>query len=593
MDATTLAERLSRVPLSAPREDLGGLRAVGRSALAEALVGGATTGPTLWANAQRRDGCTLPMPSDEHVVNGKLEGGRRAVALLAPEAVLTAARKILGRRESARFLVSDAGYAAIGALLERCGAHAPAEAFPPFAEAVEACRRELDEEQAQLAVLEPLLSNGDGAGRIRMIMDQDSGELLVSALDLLRCAGVDKDGEASDWRNWLEGHVASWMEAEAPHSPGASPGCEMPDEVPRLRLLKHLRLPGERNPTPMVSYAVAEKMLVECAQRGKMPPEYTEQATRLMNRFRVGDQRLHADVDAAARTAPPEARAFVLGVEEAARQQNAAIELSAQELVGRAVAEHLPGVLAEALAPLVRDIEARAQVRAQEAQAAMMQAQTEMMQVMMQAVMQAQERAQAAMEAQAQAMMQAVMQHLATTTVGHVVHETTRNYNSNSAEQNFLKEHGREPALEPLQYADDGPLEITRFVENKLPLEQHYVVVHFKGAFSAEVKRRRLLQYNFGTGENRFWVTYKLGEYRLAYTEADRDLMDEVWGLDETQQYLRRQLESHRPRRPPAHSSRAVDRPARLRRGPYARPVAAEGALAAFFAPRAEDGAPQ
>jgi hypothetical protein len=315
MDAagiSAVAARLAAVPLSAPLEALGGRRAVGRSAFAEALVGGATPGPVLWAHAQRRDGCTLPMPSDEHVLHGKLENGRRAVALLAPEAVLAAVRKILGRAASARFLASDEGRAAMAGLLERCGVLATTEAFPPFLEIVEACRRELDDERAQLAMVDPLLSNGGdaAAGRIRMIADQDSGELLVSALDLLRCAGVDKDGRGNDWRNWLRDCIALWMREEA-----------VLREQLRLRLLKHLRLPGESNPTPMVSYAVAEKMLVECAQRGKMPPEYMEQATRLMNRFRVGDQRLHAEIDAAARAAPAEARAFVLGLEETARQQ--------------------------------------------------------------------------------------------------------------------------------------------------------------------------------------------------------------------------------------------------------------------------------
>ena len=59
-----------------------------------------------------------------------------------------------------------------------------------------------------------------------------------------------------------------------------------------------------------------------------------------------------------------------------------------------------------------------------------------------------------------------VQQHLAT---HYSVHETTRNYAAASREQEYLRAHGRNPAHELQAFADDGPLEITRFIENKLP----------------------------------------------------------------------------------------------------------------------------
>ena len=161
-----------------------------------------------------------------------------------------------------------------------------------------------------------------------------------------------------------------------------------------------------------------------------------------------------------------------------------------------------------------------------------------------------------------------VQQHLAT---HYAVHETTRNYAAASREQEYLRAHGRNPAQELQAFADDGPLEITRFIENKLPQHQHYVIVHCKGAFCREVKRRRLEDYE-STGRS-FWVSYSQTEYRLAYTEADRDLMDEVWAEEETRQYLERQLESHRPATALSRSGRAAPRGPRRRHGPYARPV--------------------
>jgi hypothetical protein len=55
-------------------------------------------------------------------------------------------------------------------------------------------------------------------------------------------------------------------------------------------------------------------------------------------------------------------------------------------------------------------------------------------------------------------------------------------------------------------------------------------------------------------------------QWRLAYVQADVDVMDEVWGDEATQQYLERQLRDCRL----AASARA---PARLRltHGPYHR----------------------
>ena len=79
--------------------------------------------------------------------------------------------------------------------------------------------------------------------------------------------------------------------------------------------------------------------------------------------------------------------------------------------------------------------------------------------------------------------------------------------------------------------------------------------------------------------------------------ELFRDLLNEVWASDETQQYLVLQLESHRPVALKHRSGRDVRRPAARRRtGPYARPVrggsdeVSRDSIASFFARREGDG---
>jgi hypothetical protein len=165
--------------------------------------------------------------------------------------------------------------------------------------------------------------------------------------------------------------------------------------------------------------------------------------------------------------------------------------------------------------------------------------------------------------------MQAQLQRQMQDRPRYTAKKVTRNYAANAREQEFLRANGQHTSLEPQVFEAAGPMDMTSYVENKLPREQHYAVPHFKVQFCAEVKRRRLLQYE--REGRRFWVEWRCSEYRLAYTEVDRELVDEVWAEEETQQYLRRQLECHRP------ATTAVktrgDRPARYRRGPYARPA--------------------
>jgi prophage antirepressor-like protein len=146
----------------------------------------------------------------------------------------------------------------------------------------------------------------------------------------------------------------------------------------------------------------------------------------------------------------------------------------------------------------------------------------------------------------------------------HTVLEVSRGGAGDQAEQRWLMEYGRDASAERDIYLAQQPLDLAGFMASRLPADQHWVIRHVKGEFAREVKRRRVALFE-ETGD-RFWVARMQGQLRLAYVAADRDILDEVWADEATQQYVERQLANCRL----APCSRA---PARLRvtHGPYRR----------------------
>jgi len=170
--------------------------------------------------------------------------------------------------------------------------------------------------------------------------------------------------------------------------------------------------------------------------------------------------------------------------------------------------------------------------------------------------------------------------------VNYTVHESTRSATSNRTHQDWIKSNGKNAGTNPDAFQDDLPLDLTGYMEEKLQPEQHYVISHTKSVFAIEIKRRRILDYE-NTG-NRFWFRYSQSEHRIAYTEADRDLMDEVWCLDQMQQYIQRQVISHEPTARMNGSGRH-DRKGTKRSGPFAHPPKGDscnvtcGGISSFF----------
>lgn len=171
----------------------------------------------------------------------------------------------------------------------------------------------------------------------------------------------------------------------------------------------------------------------------------------------------------------------------------------------------------------------------------------------------------------------------------YTVHEATRSSCSNRDAEAWLKQAGRDASAEREIFEEAEPLNLASYIEERLPPENHYVINHFKVMFAKEAKRRRIDFYE-KTGD-RFWVHYSQAQYRIAYVEADRDMLDALWAEPETQRHLAAKLVQYKPVTKIVKSYRdTVKRPAR-RRGPYSRPeaggsrnVTAEG-VRAFFMP--------
>ena len=177
-----------------------------------------------------------------------------------------------------------------------------------------------------------------------------------------------------------------------------------------------------------------------------------------------------------------------------------------------------------------------------------------------------------------------------TVAANYTVYEATRSSCSNRDAEAWLKLAGRDAAADRELFEEAGPLDLASYIEERLPPEQHYVINHFKVMFAKEAKRRRIDFYE-KTGD-RFWVRYSQAQYRITYVEADRDMLDAIWGAPETQQYLATKLTQYMPVNDIVKSYRDTERRSARRPGPYSRPAAGgsqnvtQESVRAFFAPR-------
>lgn len=133
---------------------------------------------------------------------------------------------------------------------------------------------------------------------------READEVLGSILDYLRWLGV----EDFEWRHWLR---------EEFHQVASQPGNEITAPVTYIEKV----FPGQSMPTPFTNFPGYRLLTKLCLRKSKIAQELYDKALTCLGHVQVGDQRLHEVLDANAASSSSDARAFVLGAEEAARQE--------------------------------------------------------------------------------------------------------------------------------------------------------------------------------------------------------------------------------------------------------------------------------
>ena len=117
--------------------------------------------------------------------------------------------------------------------------------------------------------------------------------------------------------------------------------------------------------------------------------------------------------------------------------------------------------------------------------------------------------------------------------------------------------------------AEGGSLHVINFlVENGV---DGNLISRFAPTFSKELHRRKRKAWDAVSQGGPLWIAWSQGAWRIYYTEADRDLMVEVFEDPLTKQNLEKLRETQQRRRAPTTSSGGATY---RRSGPYERPLA-------------------
>jgi hypothetical protein len=167
----------------------------------------------------------------------------------------------------------------------------------------EKAQREAD----ALSLVLPGLQAGGTATALRTA--REDGEVLGAVFDYLRWLGVED--VANQWNHWLREEFLIDSNANQSNANG---------EI--IRYAEKV-FPGQHRPTPITNFPGFRLLTKLCLHKSKIAQGMYDQALVLLGQVSVGDQRLHEVLDANAASSSGEARAFVLGAQEAKAQKSA------------------------------------------------------------------------------------------------------------------------------------------------------------------------------------------------------------------------------------------------------------------------------
>ena len=326
--------------------------------------------------------------------------------------------------------------------------------------------------------------------------------------------------------------------------------------------LEHVKLDGESIPTPMFDKKCFQKVILLCIGKSKLAGEHAEKALDIYGRHIVGDSRLDEERAANAAAAPKEAKDFVLGPEEATRQESLR-----SELVTRIRGE-ISLEIAMQLTQLQKTMDAR-----DDRVVARVGSQCE--QLSLRAIHWAMKLLGASLSSIQGNFKQSFQEVVSEARASGLIEITRQPISERhlADQERLLKLCKQLPAGVDANQAlqDDGHLPVTNFLEEHLAQEDHYVIMP---KFAQELKRRKLCQAE--ALNEKPWIARAVGEWRVQYTERDRGLMQELFFEARWQDALHRQLIRHKPAEEPG-SSRGQASRGGYRDGPYSRSKAEQG----------------
>jgi len=177
---------------------------------------------------------------------------------------------------------------------------------------VDAEVRQLLEEKAQreadaLSLVLPGVQAGGAAMALRTA--REGTEVLGAIFDYLRWLGMED--AKHEWHNWLREEFRHGLSPDPPNANG---------EI--IRYAEKV-FPGQHTATPITNFPGFRLLTKLCLHKSKIAQVMYDQALVLLGQVSVGDQRLHEVLDANAESSSGEARAFVLGTDEAKAQKSA------------------------------------------------------------------------------------------------------------------------------------------------------------------------------------------------------------------------------------------------------------------------------
>jgi hypothetical protein len=269
---------------------------LGLYSLAAAVVPDASTGTGAWKDAVNRNE-RLDEASRRVVpptCMGKVKNNRKTTHVVLLEDAPDAVRFVL--KQPHEFFDKPEAVEALAKLVGR---------DPVDRTAVEV-QRLVAEQEAQSLCLLPVLAGQPAPTQMRTSMK--SGQVLGSVHNFVAWLGL---GEHT-WRHWLED---AFMRKKL-----CPVDKQVPDQI-RNPVLEHLVLPGTSNSTPMTNYAGFCLIMRLCAGKSAITDAMLDEATNVLGRIKVGDQRLHDEIQRNAASSSSEEKAFVVGPSEALAQQ--------------------------------------------------------------------------------------------------------------------------------------------------------------------------------------------------------------------------------------------------------------------------------